>query len=165
MEATGTVKPDPVIDVDPVDELRARREAALLGGGQERIDRLHATGRLTARERIALLIDPGSWMELGMLAEPEIRRDDMPTTGDAIVTGLATVDGRQVAILAIDATVMAGTTAPVNMRKQNRVAEWAGRKGFPLICLSDNDGGRVPDLLGWRFSSVPFDFTSFLQSP
>ena len=61
--------------------------------------------------------------------------------------------------------MLAGTTAPVNMRKQNRVAEWAGRRGLPLICLSDNDGGRLPDLLGWRFSSVPFDFTSFLQSP
>lgn len=155
----------PAVPLDPVEDLRARRAAALLGGGLERIERLHASGRLTARERIALLVDPGSWMELGMLAEPELRRSEFPTTGDAIVTGLARVDGRQVAILAIDATVMAGTTAPVNMRKQNRVAEWAGRKGFPLICISDNDGGRVPDLLGWRFSGVPFDFTSFLQSP
>ena len=51
------------------------------------------------------------------------------------------------------------------MRKQNRVAEWAGRRGLPLICLSDNDGGRMPDLLGWRFSSVPFDFATFLQVP
>jgi acetyl-CoA carboxylase carboxyltransferase component len=51
------------------------------------------------------------------------------------------------------------------MRKQNRVAEWAGRSGLPLICLSDNDGGRLPDLLGWRFSGVPFDFGTFLQPP
>ena len=62
-------------------------------------------------------------------------------------------------MVAIDATVLAGTTAPVNMRKQNRVAEWAGKRGMPLIFLSDNDGGRLPDLLGWRFSGVPFDFT------
>ena len=67
--------------------------------------------------------------------------------------------------MAIDATVLAGTTAPVNMRKQNRVAEWAGKRGMPLIFLSDNDGGRLPDLLGWRFSGVPFDFRTFLQSP
>jgi acetyl-CoA carboxylase carboxyltransferase component len=87
------------------------------------------------------------------------------TTGDGIVTGLARVDGRRVAVIAVDATVLTGTTAPVNMRKQNRVAEWAGRRGLPLVCLSDNDGGRLPDLLGWRFSGVPFDFTSFLQSP
>ena len=58
-------------------------------------------------------------------------------------------------VVAIDATVLAGTTAPVNMRKQGRVAEWAGRKGLPLIFLSDNDGGRIPDLLGWRFSERP----------
>src|SRR4051794_14096522 len=100
-----------------------------------------------------------------MLAEPELRREDRPTTGDGIVTGLARVGGRKVAIIAIETTVLASTTAPVNMRKQNRVAEWAGRKGIPLICISDNDGGRLPDLLGWRFSSVPFDFSSFLQSP
>ena len=69
------------------------------------------------------------------------------------------------AIIAIDTTVLTGTTAPVNMRKQNRIAEWAGRRSIPLICLSDNDGGRLPDLLGWRFSGVPFDFGTFLQSP
>lgn len=148
----------------PLEELERRRARALGMGGPDRIARHHASGRLTARERIALLIDPGSWFEIGLLAEPDLRREKY-AAGDAIVTGLARVSGREVAIIAIDATVLAGTTAPVNMRKQNRVAEWAGRSGFPLICLSDNDGGRLPDLLGWRFSGVPFDFTTFLQSP
>ena len=100
-----------------------------------------------------------------MLAEPEFRRPDRVTTGDGVVTGLGRIDGRRVAIIAIDTTVLTGTTAPVNMRKQNRIAEWAGRRSMPLICLSDNDGGRLPDLLGWRFSGVPFDFGTFLQSP
>ena len=160
---------DPAMETRPIDakpdELERRRVAALAGGGPERVEAIHASGRLTARERIERLIDPGSWMELGMLAEPEYRREDKVTTGDGIVTGLARVDGRRVAVIAIDATVLAGTTAPVNMRKQNRVAEWAGRRGLPLICLSDNDGGRLPDLLGWRFSGVPFDFATFLQPP
>jgi acetyl-CoA carboxylase carboxyltransferase component len=147
------------------EELDRRKEAARSGGGPERAEAIHASGRLTARERIERLVDAGSWMELGLLAEPELRRADRPTTGDGIVTGLARVDGRKVAIIAIDATVLAGTTAPINMRKQNRVAEWAGRRGLPLICLSDNDGGRLPDLLGWRFSGVPFDFRTFLQPP
>jgi acetyl-CoA carboxylase carboxyltransferase component len=146
-------------------ELAKRREQATAGGGAERVAKIHESGRRTARERIASLVDPGSWYEIGTIAEPELRREEVATTGDGIVTGLARVDGRRVAIIAIDATVLAGTTAPVNMRKQNRVAEWAGRKGFPLICLSDNDGGRLPDLLGWRFSSVPFDFATFLQPP
>jgi propionyl-CoA carboxylase beta chain len=148
----------------PIEELERRRAEALAMGGEERIARHHASGRWTARERIEALIDPGSWMEIGLHAQPEIRRET-PAPGDAIVTGLARIDGRKVCIVAIDATVLAGTTAPVNMRKQNRVAEWAGKRGLPLIFLSDNDGGRIPDLLGWRFSSVPFDFTSFLQSP
>ncbi len=148
-----------------VAELEQRRAAALQAGGPERIERIHASGRLTARERIERLVDPGSWLELGMLAEPELRRDNLATTGDGIVTGLARVGGRKVCVLAVETTVLTGTTAPVNMRKQGRIAEWAGRKGLPLICISDNDGGRIPDLLGWRFSGVPFDFATFLQSP
>jgi acetyl-CoA carboxylase carboxyltransferase component len=155
---------DATTENEALDELEMRRRAALEMGGPERVQRHHESGRLTARERIDLLIDPGSWTEIGLLAEPEVKRD-VPMAADAVVTGLARVAGRKVCILAIDATVMAGTTAPVNMRKQNRVAEWAGRRGLPLICLSDNDGGRMPDLLGWRFSSVPFDFRTFLQSP
>jgi acetyl-CoA carboxylase carboxyltransferase component len=146
-------------------ELERRREAALAGGGAERTERIHSSGRLTARERIARLFDEGSWYELGMHAEPELRRPEIATTGDGVITGLARLQGRKVCVIAVETTVLTGTTAPVNMRKQNRIAEWAGRHGLPLVCLSDNDGGRLPDLLGWRFSSVPFDFTTFLQPP
>jgi acetyl-CoA carboxylase carboxyltransferase component len=154
----------PTTTPTPLEDLERRRAEALAMGGEERIARHHASGRLTARERIAALVDDGCWREIGLLALPEHRREE-PSPGDAIITGLGRVGGRKVCIVAIDATVLAGTTAPVNMRKQNRVAEWAGRRGLPLIFLSDNDGGRLPDLLGWRFSGVPFDFTSFLQSP
>jgi acetyl-CoA carboxylase carboxyltransferase component len=145
-------------------ELSRRREAALAGGGDERVERHRATGRLTARERIDLLIEADSWFELGLLAEPELRRDE-PAPADAVITGFGTVDGREVAVIAIDPTVLAGTTAPVNMRKQNRIAAWAGRRGIPLVCLSDNDGGRIPDVMGWRFSGLPFDFNTFSQAP
>ena len=148
----------------PVDELERRRAAALAMGGDERIVRQHESGRLTARERIALLVDADSWNEFGLHALPEIRRE-APSPGDAVITGLGRVSGRKVGVVAIDATVLAGTTAPINMRKQNRIAEWCGRRGLPLIFLADNDGGRLPDLLGWRFSGVPFDFSTFLQSP
>lgn len=150
---------------DLVADLERRREQALRGGGPERTARIHDSGRLTARERIERMFDPGSWFELGMFAEPELRREGVVTTGDGIVTGLARLRGRKVCVIAVETTVLTGTTAPVNMRKQGRIAEWAGRKGLPLICLSDNDGGRIPDLLGWRFSGVPFDFATFLQSP
>ena len=145
-------------------DLAQRREAALAGGGPTRIERHRASGRLTARERIALLIDGDSWYELGLLAEPELRREQ-PAPADAVITGFGTVGGREVAVIATDPTVLAGTTAPVNMRKQNRIASWAGRRGIPLICLSDNDGGRIPDVMGWRFSGLPFDFNTFSQAP
>jgi acetyl-CoA carboxylase carboxyltransferase component len=145
-------------------ELARRREAALAGGGSARVERHRASGRLTARERIALLIDEGSWFELGLLAEPELRRDE-PAPADGVITGFGAISGREVGVIAIDPTVLAGTTAPINMRKQNRLARWAGRRGIPLICLSDNDGGRIPDVMGWRFSGLPFDFNTFSQAP
>jgi acetyl-CoA carboxylase carboxyltransferase component len=150
---------------DLVADLERRRQAALAAGGHERLAKIHESGRLTARERINRMFDPGSWYELGMLAEPELRRDGVPTTGDGVITGLARLAGRRVCVIAVETTILTGTTAPVNMRKQGRIAAWAGRKGLPLVCLSDNDGGRLPDLLGWRFSGVPFDFATFLQSP
>jgi acetyl-CoA carboxylase carboxyltransferase component len=159
------VSTETTVQTDPYEELERRRRQGLEGGGERYIEKIRATGRQTARERIDQLIDAGSWYELGMLAEPEYRRPDKVTTGDGVVTGLGRINGRRVAIIAIDTTVLTGTTAPVNMRKQNRIAEWAGRRSIPLICLSDNDGGRLPDLLGWRFSGVPFDFGTFLQSP
>ena len=149
---------------DPLAELERRRELALGMGGPERIERHHASGRSTARERLERLVDPGSWYELGLFAEAEQRREH-PAPADAVVAGLARVGGRKVCVLAVDATVLAGTTGQVNMRKQNRIARWAGDRGLPLICLSDNDGGRIPDVMGWRFSGLPFDFRSFMQAP
>ena len=157
-------EPPPPDTAERVEELMRRREAALAMGGPERIARHHASGRLTARERIDALVDAGSFYELGLLAEPELRRDAI-APADAIVSGFARIDGRKVCILAVDATVLAGTTAQVNMRKQNRLAAFAGRVGLPLVCLSDNDGGRIPDVMGWRFSGLPFDFLTFVQAP
>lgn len=148
----------------PLQDLEDRRARALAMGGPERVKRHHESGRLTARERIEKLVDESTWYELGLLAEPELRRPEL-AAADAVVTGFARINGRGVAIIAVDATVLAGTTSPINMRKQNRVAEWAGSRGLPLICLADNDGGRMPDILGWRFSRVSFDFSTFLQTP
>jgi acetyl-CoA carboxylase carboxyltransferase component len=164
MSADPTVGSETTAGDEAAADLERRREAALAMGGPERVARHHESGRLTARERVERLVDAGSWYELGLLAEPEHRREQ-PAPADAIVAGLARIAGRKVCMLAVDATVLAGTTAPVNMRKQNRIAFWAGDRGLPLICLSDNDGGRIPDVMGWRFSGLPFDFRTFLQPP
>ena len=153
----------PTVD-ERLTELGERRETALGMGGPERIRRHHDSGRLTVRERIDLLLDEGSFYEIGLLAEPE-RRLDRPVPGDGCVTGFGRIDGRKVCLIGIDATVLAGTTAPISMRKQGRIAEFAARKGLPLVLLCDADGGRIPDVMGWRFSGLPFDFSSFLQTP
>jgi len=141
--------------------LRRRREASLAMGGPEALERHRASGRLPVRERLELLCDDGSWFEIGALAEPELRRPT-PVPGDAVATGFGLLDGRRIGVIGIDATAVAGTTAPISMRKQGRLVEKAQRGGFPLVILCDADGGRMPDVTGWRFSGLPLDFTTFL---
>jgi len=145
-----------------VADLRQRQEKAREMGGPEGLARHRASGRLPVRERIALMIDEGSWFEIGALGQPEYRREKY-IPGDAVVTGFARVDGRRVGVIGIDSSVVAGTTAPTSMRKQGRLIEHAQRHGFPLVLLCDADGGRIPDVMGWRFSHLPLDFKSFLK--
>lgn len=155
-----------ILNPDPADELLAelsrRRDEALAMGGPEGIAKHHASGRLTVRERLERMIDPGSWFEVGLLAKPELRRPK-PIPGDAVVTGYGRVDGRQVAVIGIDSSIVAGTTAPTSMRKQGRLIDTAQRVGLPIVLLCDADGGRVPDVMGWRFSGLPLDFKTFLE--
>jgi acetyl-CoA carboxylase carboxyltransferase component len=143
-------------------ESRRRHAEALEMGGEQAVARHRASGRLPVRERIKLLLDEGSWFETGALAKPE-RRTGKKVPGDGVVTGFGRMDGRTVGLIGIDATVLAGTTAPVSMRKQGRVIEQAQRFGYPLVLLCDADGGRIPDVMGWRFSGLPLDFQTFLR--
>src|ERR1700712_5420239 len=95
-----------------VDDLHERRAAALLGGGEERIAKQHAADKLTARERIALLVDDGTFSELGLHAgiHYSVRGlEDKEAPADGVVTGYGKVDGRMVAVAASDFTVMAGS--------------------------------------------------------
>ncbi len=133
-------------------------------GGEEGLRRHRASGRLPVRERVAMLVDEGSWFEIGALGLPE-RRTERHVPGDAVVTGFARLDGRRVGVVGIDSSVLAGTTAPTSMRKQGRLIEMAQRFGFPLVLLCDADGGRIPDVMGWRFSHLPLDFKTFVKSP
>src|SRR5947208_3228288 len=142
-------------------ESQRRHAEALEMGGPEAVDRHRASGRLPVRERIALLLDEGSWFETAALALPE-RRTGKKVPGDGVVTGFGRLDGRTVGLIGIDATLLAGTTAPTSMRKQGRLIEQAQRFGFPLVLLCDADGGRMPDVMGWRFSGLPLDFKTFL---
>ncbi|WP_423141153.1 acyl-CoA carboxylase subunit beta [Parablastomonas sp. CN1-191] len=147
---------------DRVAELRRRQDRAREMGGDEGLRRHRASGRLPVRERVELLVDDGSWFEIGALALPEMR-SARHVPGDAAVTGFGTLDGRRIAVVGIDSSVLAGTTAPTGMRKQGRLIDLAQRKGMPIVLLCDADGGRIPDVMGWRFSHLPLDFKTFLK--
>jgi methylmalonyl-CoA decarboxylase subunit alpha len=145
-----------------IDELRARQSQARAMGGPDGLRRHRDSGRLPVRERVAMLVDAGSWFEIGALALPEMRTA-RHVPGDAVVTGFGRLDGRHIGVLAIDSSILAGTTAPTGMRKQGRLIDMAQRAGFPLVLLCDADGGRIPDVMGWRFSHLPLDFRTFIK--
>ncbi len=126
---------------DYIKRLREVKALAALGGGQDRIDKVHSQGKLTARERIDLLLDPGSFNELDMLVG---HRVGLP--GDAIVTGHGTIDGRIVCVFAHDTTVLGGSQGYLTGRKLYRTHEMALDMGVPLIGLNDSPAGRVVKL-------------------
>ena len=133
-----------------IQRLREIKEAAALGGGKEKIDREHKKGKLTARERIDLLIDPGSFNEFNMLINHKVG-----APGDGIVTGHGTIDGRTVCVFSQDATVFGGSQGYFHGRKIYKIHETALDMGVPLIGLNDSPGARVirPELAG---SDDPF---------
>ena len=146
-------EPGEITKAHGVAELERRRALALGMGGPERIEAHHAKGRLTARERVGELIDAGSFVELGMLATSDRPEVGERAPADAYVTGVGTVDGRKVGVIANDTTVLAGTTGAVAARKKGQLMSLAARKGYPLVMLGDANGGRLPDLLGSDFAA------------
>lgn len=137
------------------DELRERRAAARLGGGAEKIAKQHAAGKLTARERIDLLVDAGSFQELGLHAGIHysvrgLEGKDAPA--DGVVTGYGKVDGRPVAVAAYDFTVMAGSMGMTGEIKVARLRELALTKRMPLVWLLDSAGARIQEAVGSLFA-------------
>ena len=125
--------------------LREAKKMAASGGGQEKIDRDHQKGKLTARERIDLLLDPGSFNEFNMLVKYKVG-----APGDGIVIGHGTIDGRVVCIFAHDTTVFGGSQDYIHGRKMYLIHEMALDMGVTLIGLNDSPGARVikPELAG-----------------
>ena len=129
-------------------ELESRREQALAGGGAKRVEKLHAQGRLSARERIALLLDPGSLQELGVFVTHRANDFGMAEkriVGDGVVAGFGTISGRSVAIFAQDFTVFGGTMSEANARKIVQLMERALEIGVPIIGLNDSGGARIQE--------------------
>ncbi|HEX7077630.1 MAG TPA: acyl-CoA carboxylase subunit beta [Candidatus Eisenbacteria bacterium] len=132
----------------PIEELRRRRGAVLQGGGEERIAKLHADGRLTARERVDLFLDPGSFQETGVFVEhrtSDFGMADRRIPGDGVVSGYGTVDGRKVFVFAQDFTVFGGTLSEENARKICNVMDLALENGAPVIGLNDSGGARIQE--------------------
>ncbi len=128
--------------------LREMREKALQGGGAERIQQLHSKGKLTARERLALLLDEDSFQELGALATHncvDFGMAEQRYPGDGVVTGFGKINGRRVAVFAQDFTVLGGSFSEVQSRKICRIQDLALESGIPLIGLNDSGGARIQE--------------------
>jgi acetyl-CoA carboxylase carboxyltransferase component len=138
-----------------VEDLHARREQIRLGGGPDKIERQHAQEKLTARERLELLIDAGTWTELGIHGRPHFSQPSMAgrdAPADGVVTGYGKVDGRLVAVAAYDFTVMAGSMGMTGELKVTRLRELALSKRIPMVWLLDSAGARIQEAVGSLFA-------------
>src|SRR3989304_1346723 len=115
-------------------ELRRRREEARLGGGQKRIEQQHAKGKLTARERVELVLDEGSFQELGVFVTPRTTgfgADKQIFYGDGVVTGYGTINGRLVYVFSQDFTVFGGSLGEMFAKKVCKIMDLAMKTGAP----------------------------------
>ncbi len=138
-----------------VEDLHARRAEIAMGGGQERIDRQHAAEKLTARERLALLLDEGTFTELGIHARPHFSQramDGRQAPADGVITGYGRIDGRLAAVCAYDFTVMAGSMGMTGELKVTRLRELALSKRIPFVWLLDSAGARIQEAVGSLFA-------------
>jgi acetyl-CoA carboxylase carboxyltransferase component len=138
-----------------VEDLQARRAKVLLGGGEEKIAKQHERGKLTARERIALLVDGGTFTELGIHGRPHFAQramDGVEAPADGVITGYGKIDGRLAAVCAYDFTVMAGSMGMTGEIKVTRLRELALTKRIPFVWLLDSAGARVQEAAGAMFA-------------
>ncbi|QLC24573.1 acyl-CoA carboxylase subunit beta [Parasphingopyxis algicola] len=133
---------------DVIEDLERRREAARMGGGQKRIDGQHAKGKLTARERLEILFDEGSFEELDMFVEHncvDFDMQDQIVPGDGVVTGSGTINGRLVYAFSQDFTVFGGSLSERHAEKICKVMDTAMKVGAPVIGLNDSGGARIQE--------------------
>ena len=137
-----------IIERNIIGELELRREQARLGGGQRRIDSQHAKGKLTARERIDLLLDEGSFEEYDMFVTHRCNEFGMEETkipGDGVVVGWGTVNGRMIYVFSQDFTVFGGSLSETHAKKICKVMEMAMKNGAPIIGINDSGGARIQE--------------------
>lgn len=128
--------------------LEDKLAASRIGGGQERIDKQHAKGKLTARERVHFLLDDGSFEEMGALVTHRTKDFGMEKQifyGDGVVTGYGTINGRQVCVFAQDFTVFGGALSETHAEKICKIMDMAMNIGVPIIGLNDSGGARIQE--------------------
>ena len=138
----------PMVGDERVDELRRRKALAKQGGGKDRIQAQHAKGKLTARERVELLLDPGSFVETDAFVEhrtTEFGMDAKRFPGDGVVTGHGTIDGRIVFVFSQDFTVFGGSLGEMHANKIVKIMDTAMKVGAPVIGLNDSGGARIQE--------------------
>jgi propionyl-CoA carboxylase beta chain len=131
-----------------VEQLEQKRRDARLGGGQKRIDSQHNNGKLTARERLEVLLDPDSFEEYGMFVEHrcnDFGMGDKKVPGDGVVTGHGTINGRLVFVYSQDFTVLGGSLSETNAEKICRIMDMAMKVGAPVIGINDSGGARIQE--------------------
>ncbi|MCB1365288.1 MAG: acyl-CoA carboxylase subunit beta, partial [Rhodobacteraceae bacterium] len=133
---------------DILSELESRRGSARLGGGQKRIDAQHARGKLTARERIELLLDEGSFEEFDMFVAhrcTDFGMEKQRPYGDGVITGWGTINGRMVYVFSQDFTVFGGSLSETHAQKICKIMDMAVQNGAPVIGLNDSGGARIQE--------------------
>ena len=133
---------------DILEQLEDRRAAARLGGGQKRIDAQHGRGKLTARERVDLLLDEGSFEEFDMFVThrcTEFGMENEKPAGDGVVTGWGTINGRLVYVFSQDFTVLGGSVSETHAKKICKIMDMAVQNGAPVIGINDSGGARIQE--------------------
>src|SRR5881396_695900 len=131
-----------------VDELRRRKALAKMGGGKDRQDAQRAKGKRTARERLDVLLDPGSFVEMDAFVEhrtTEFGMDQKRIAGDGVVTGHGTIDGRLVFVFSQDFTVFGGSLGEMFADKIVKIMDMAMKVGAPVIGINDSGGARIQE--------------------
>ncbi|HNO97847.1 MAG TPA: carboxyl transferase domain-containing protein, partial [Solirubrobacterales bacterium] len=141
-------KKNPETHEEKLEYLRELRDAAINSASSEAVDKHHAKGKLTARERIEKLLDPGSFEELDTFVRHRTYDFEMNKRrpwGDAVVTGHGTIDGRKVFVFSQDFTVFGGSLGEVMAEKMCKVMDLAAKVGAPVIGLNDSGGARIQE--------------------
>jgi len=152
-----------------IEEFKQKTEEVLAMGGPEKLAKRKAEGHLNARERIDYLIDEGSFIESGRFARSNQPAVKHKTPADGKVAGFAKIDGRDIALVSNDFTVLGASSAVINMKKIKHVKQVANKRGMPMVMLGESSGARMPDRMGSAGRAIiaqdPFEYQRLRESP